>query len=120
MTERLAYRYALQRRPRGACLCDLDSSECYAAGHWEAVPLDPKQWWRMQCPKCPGVAECETIDNGVGNLQVSAFHCSDCGWIEGDGAKSAVVIRVLARHARRRNAGLEAPEEFPDNALDSF
>lgn len=53
-------------------------------------------WWRKQCPKCPGIAECETADNGVGTVKCGPFHCFDCGWTEGE------------------------PVEFPDNALDTF
>ena len=37
---------------------------------------------RMKCPQCGGVAECESIDVGVGlYLNPEGFSC-ECGWIE--------------------------------------
>jgi hypothetical protein len=47
-------------------------------------PALKRPWWVMNCPKCDSLAECETIDIGVGLTQCTPFHCQDCGWTEGD------------------------------------
>lgn len=40
---------------------------------------------RKPCPVCGGVAECESVDVGVGLILNTAagFMCYDCGWQEG-------------------------------------
>lgn len=36
--KRLSYNLAKNRKPAGACYCDLDPEACYNAGHWQALP----------------------------------------------------------------------------------
>lgn len=36
-----------------------------------------------ECPRCGATATCETVDNGVGEQQVTPFACYTCGWVQG-------------------------------------
>jgi len=44
----------------------------------------PLPFDQMICPACGKIASAEFVDNGVGNVQCSPFHCYDCGWTEGE------------------------------------
>lgn len=35
--------------------------------------------FQCECPFCGGLAECETVHNGVGLQQIQPYICNDCG-----------------------------------------
>ncbi len=58
-------------------------------------PALKRPWWVQDCPKCGALTECETVDNGVGLVQCTPFHCMDCGWTEGDDDPTAGADSIL-------------------------
>lgn len=45
---------------------------------------------QMRCPECAGVAECDSVDVGVGLYIAGNFWCEYCGWEDGAGGKMNV------------------------------
>ncbi len=108
---RPSYEVAALRRPAGACYCDLDDHECYAAGHWEPVP----DGHGCGGPWCPH----NCLGSPAGHGGLCAYHL-----------RRRLVLPVITTPEtadigmRRRDGELSGklvPEpDFPDNALDTF
>jgi predicted RNA-binding Zn-ribbon protein involved in translation (DUF1610 family) len=41
--------------------------------------LEPNE---MICPRCGGVARCDSLPTSFGDVQGSPYECGDCGWTE--------------------------------------